>query len=767
PAHTQQYTNEYGRLKFGFNLGGTYQTTDIKNDLFGLGVGATLEYAFIQNSYSIFGFSLRGRYLYGTTYGTELNLHDGFISNSAINGFENPLNNYTNLPLFLNNRTTLNEYSLEAMLKFNKLYIKHGVLFYLFVGGGATQYKSETNQFDALGNLYDYSKIDLSKSDVKSQLKSLRDLNYETSLPNVTPNSFVFTPTLGFGIGFRVAPLLTIALEHKTSLPQTDFFDGQLHQSDRHPSFIQDIYHYTSIGFIFYIFKSREHVEQTYNNPPPKPSNPVAPPKPTPLPNPKPEPTPVPTNPITPVQPTPTPVPSPVPNPTPTPIDNPISNPPTITLLNPTNTTFNQPNCKVKIEVKIENITNEKDIEFLQNNSKVPSYLYYLQAGILHSTIDLKIGENLFKVVAKNNVKTVSKEFSLSCTSPVNKITICHKNNNGTTQEIEINENEWFNHAAHGDTKGTCPVEVKKITICHTDPITKIKQKLEIPETDWSTHQAHGDIIGDCPRVVGNLQIQICHVDRETGKKSNILIDEKDWFNHAAHGDTKGVCPRNTNSTQIQICHINQTNGDLEPMLINKTDLPSHQAHGDLVGSCDGFDQTPVDICLNKKDITIKKYLLSYFESIGATLGKCPDDNIEYMEICHINSNGVKETMTIQTSEWITHQNHGDILGSCTTGTSNPKTNFDICHTDAETGTKTTLNVSAAEWGNHQAHGDVLGACPQSTSKIKICHIPPGNNQNPQTIEIPESAWPAHEAHGDSKGECETPNKTKKNGGIN
>ncbi|MBP7810659.1 MAG: hypothetical protein KA163_15310, partial [Bacteroidia bacterium] len=31
---------------------------------------------------------------------------------------------------------------------------------------------------------------------------------------------------------------------------------------------------------------------------------------------------------------------------------------------------------------------------------------------------------------------------------------------------------------------------------------------------------------------------------------------------------------------------------------------------------------------------------------------------------------------------------------------------------------------------------------------------PPGNNQNPQTIEINESAWPAHQAHGDTKGAC-------------
>ncbi|MEP2773505.1 MAG: hypothetical protein ABJH05_15240, partial [Fulvivirga sp.] len=39
-------------------------------------------------------------------------------------------------------------------------------------------------------------------------------------------------------------------------------------------------------------------------------------------------------------------------------------------------------------------------------------------------------------------------------------------------------------------------------------------------------------------------------------------------------------------------------------------------------------------------------------------------------------------------------------------------------------------------------------------AKITICHYPPGNPSNVQTIRISESAWPAHRAHGDSLGAC-------------
>lgn len=38
---------------------------------------------------------------------------------------------------------------------------------------------------------------------------------------------------------------------------------------------------------------------------------------------------------------------------------------------------------------------------------------------------------------------------------------------------------------------------------------------------------------------------------------------------------------------------------------------------------------------------------------------------------------------------------------------------------------------------------------------ITICHYPPGNTDNPQTITISANAWSAHEAHGDTLGPCD------------
>ena len=48
---------------------------------------------------------------------------------------------------------------------------------------------------------------------------------------------------------------------------------------------------------------------------------------------------------------------------------------------------------------------------------------------------------------------------------------------------------------------------------------------------------------------------------------------------------------------------------------------------------------------------------------------------------------------------------------------------------------------------------------------MKICHYPPGNPNNPQTINIPSAAWPAHQAHGDKMGACPAKQKGNVRGG--
>jgi len=44
----------------------------------------------------------------------------------------------------------------------------------------------------------------------------------------------------------------------------------------------------------------------------------------------------------------------------------------------------------------------------------------------------------------------------------------------------------------------------------------------------------------------------------------------------------------------------------------------------------------------------------------------------------------------------------------------------------------------------------------ETEEKVTICHFPPGNNANPQTITISENALQSHQSHGDAFGKCPT-----------
>jgi cytoskeletal protein RodZ len=65
-----------------------------------------------------------------------------------------------------------------------------------------------------------------------------------------------------------------------------------------------------------------------------------------------------------------------------------------------------------------------------------------------------------------------------------------------------------------------------------------------------------------------------------------------------------------------------------------------------------------------------------------------------------------------------------------------------------------STSIQSTSASEDDEEDDESSADDQYQEKVLICHIPPGNHDNPQTISVSENAVPAHLAHGDSLGAC-------------
>jgi hypothetical protein len=491
---------------------------------------------------------------------------------------------------------------------------------------------------------------------------------------------------------------------------------------------------------------------------------------------------------------------------------------PAISLSSPTACPVTVNPGNMTISGRVERITSANQLSITVNGQPVNSFSPVTNNNGLNFSFNLNaqvnVGSYTVNIVAVNQGGSSSFTCTITVQQPVEeqKITICHypPGNNGNPQTIEIPLSAWPAHQAHGDKLGPCPevtpepTPEQKIVICHYPPGNNGNpQTIEIPLSAWPAHQAHGDKLGPCPEVTPEptpeQKIVICHYPPgNNGNPQTIEIPLSAWPAHQAHGDKLGPCPEvtpePTPEQKIVICHYPPgNNGNPQTIEIPLSAWPAHQAHGDKLGPCPEVTPEPT-----------------------------PEQKIK---ICHYppGNNGNPQTIEIPLSAWPAHQAHGDRLGECPPqepgngnqggngqGNGNSGNNgnqggnnnqggngnteeqkIKICHyPPGNNGNPQTIEIPLSAWPAHQAHGDRLGECPPQEpgngnqggngqgngnsgnngnqggnnnqggngnteeQKIKICHYPPGNNGNPQTIEIPLSAWPAHQAHGDRLGEC-------------
>ena len=177
---------------------------------------------------NLFSFDLRGRYLRGRWYGQNstmdsismenydpsINIEDASAEQLA-QMYQAAYGGYIH-----NYEADIHRLGLELVLHFNRFRERTRIDPYIFGGIGLTFKRSMGDFLDDYGNLYDESTL----------LSHDLDLNYETQL-NPNENLVHFMPSAGFGIGYQIAPRVSLGLEHKTTFTLKDQFDGVVSES--------------------------------------------------------------------------------------------------------------------------------------------------------------------------------------------------------------------------------------------------------------------------------------------------------------------------------------------------------------------------------------------------------------------------------------------------------------------------------------------------------------------------------------------------------
>ncbi len=236
-AQKVDYDNT-SKLFMGVNLGGTWNTTDVKYKL-GAGWGLTLGKSYNYNYGKIVSFDIRARYLSGNWYGQDTSI------SSLADYSGTALSYYKPYGIIHNFKSKTRRLALELVVHLNGLTEKTGIDPYVFGGIGLTFNRTYGNllQIDSLSN-YQYP----------ADLNALDD-TYESVLDDYDAKKYKVNvmPSFGFGLGYQIGKATTIGIEHKTTFTQKDAFDGVSNSSPRSKN---DLYHYTSLYIQFRVNKT-------------------------------------------------------------------------------------------------------------------------------------------------------------------------------------------------------------------------------------------------------------------------------------------------------------------------------------------------------------------------------------------------------------------------------------------------------------------------------------------------------------------------------
>jgi len=374
------YTDLPGRWRLGFNMGGIWESSDVKA-VPGLGGGFNIEKILNKRSNAFLGFSLGFRYLGGRTFGLNSSPTYDLANNKALNGTFNPAVKYDTVPGFFyaNHKTFIQEGALELKMNFPSLEKRTGIIFHVWGGIGIGKYKTWIDALDKDGKMYDFSSMK-GQPVSQSDLSRVFDHNYETlAQGSGTNGTLCFIPSLGIGLGYRLGKGVAIVFEHKVSFPGTNLLDGIAYPKNCPVTGANDFYNYTSVGLVFTFYGGHQSGQTSNTNT-------------------------VNTN-TTGTQTVPI-----INNPVYTP---PVVYPPKVIITYPANN-YVSPYDYTTVNATLQNINSSQQINISQNGYAINHFTYNAFNGTLHFQTFLAQGVNNFVVAASNQGGTASQGLTIN-----------------------------------------------------------------------------------------------------------------------------------------------------------------------------------------------------------------------------------------------------------------------------------------------------------------------------------------------------------------
>lgn len=772
---SQSTTYKYNSWRFGLNIGGMWQTSDVRSTA-GVAGGFTLEKGLFEKPENFFSLAIRGRGLFGNTYGLDSKRNYNVSNNPSLNGTYDPSINYADtsmkVPYVYNNYLTqVSEGSLELQISFNRLREKTKVILNLWGGVGIAGFRAKTNLTNN-GLMYNYALVDStgSSSTALSSHKNLLDKSYESYANGSKRGDLItFAPSAGIGLGYQISKGFAIIYEYKVTWPMganADFMDGIVGKNNYFIAGSNDYYHYTGLNLLFTLGKGKtKSTSTTNNNYVPPPSNTLT------------------------TQPTNT-------------VQNITTSqqvkPPIVNFVNPSVSPYSEQRVEsYNVLANVLNVSNASQVFVTVNGMPLNNFSF--SGKDVNFEALLVPGNNTVTIKATNKAGTDSKTtiinlsgqppqivYTKPATNPymstvaeteVNATIYNVKSNYDVT--VKFNNNPLTNYSystLNGQFSTVLPLQ-KGSNVLEINAVNKYGTDNKLMVINYNQPIAVGTNTGTTTRPV---KVIITNPSTSPTKVSVPLYNVVSTVSGVTSASQVTVSlngasiPFNYNTgnvtfpvnllqgnNNIVVTAKNNVSADsksvvIEYEIIKKSPPPSvvitnpqpspytTSAATYLFKATTNFieNASQVEVKFNGNIVSNFIYNAGFVE-FNSTLvpnsnnifevkvtnpngsnsasaivkheQKVIGQSTQTMVICHRTGRISYETITINVSEWADHQAHGDYEGACKP-VKDPGTIEDadivICHNDGNGG-KQTITIKQSQWAQHQAHGDVQGTCPK------------------------------------------------------